>query len=262
MQAVFSRRAFLSVGVAVGASTALSCPSIAQDMPQRHLARAFPSAPKGRTPDTIRDVATTEPVIALTFDDGPHQTLTSQILDILAARQIKASFFVVGNRVAQAPDIVARIAQDGHEIGNHSWSHPRLGVMEDHDILDQIDRTAHAVAAVTGHSPVLMRPPYGDFNARRSQMLRAARDLPTILWSVDPQDWRRPGGMAIAEHMIAHARPGAVILAHDTVSQTLRNLPLALDTLLARGYRFVTVSALIGWPEWTDRRNARGHAFG
>jgi peptidoglycan/xylan/chitin deacetylase (PgdA/CDA1 family) len=88
-------------------------------------------------------------------------------------------------------------------------------------------------------------------------MMRMARNMPTIMWSVDPQDWRRPGGFAIADHIIRHAEPGAVVLAHDTVNDTIRNLPHALDTLLAQGYRFVTVSELIGFPAWMERQGAR-----
>ena len=248
-----SRRGVLCSGLALGVGAFLPGVVFAQS----GRGGDFPRADHGKVLDQIRYVATAERVIAMTFDDGPHQILTPQVLDILAARQIKASFFVVGNRVAQMPALVARITQEVHEIGNHSWSHPHMSRMSDHAVLNQIDRTADAVVEATGHRPVLMRPPYGDFTMPQSRMVRMARNMPTIMWSVDPQDWRRPGGSAIADHIISHAAPGAVVLAHDTVNETIRNLPHALDTLLMQGYRFVTVSELIGFPAWTPRRGAR-----
>jgi peptidoglycan/xylan/chitin deacetylase (PgdA/CDA1 family) len=253
-----SRRGVLCGGLALGVGAFLPGAVFAQSGHRGDTRLAdFPVADNGEVLDQIRHVATAERVIAMTFDDGPHQILTPQVLGILAARQIKASFFVVGNRVAQMPALVARIAQEGHEIGNHSWSHPHMSRMPDHAVLNQIDKTADTVVAATGHRPVLIRPPYGDFSLRQSRMMRMARNMPTIMWSVDPQDWRRPGGFAIADHIIRHAEPGAVVLAHDTVNDTIRNLPHALDTLLAQGYRFVTVSELIGFPAWMERQGAR-----
>jgi Predicted xylanase/chitin deacetylase len=150
-----SRRGVLRGGLALGIGTFLPGAVFAQSGHRGD----FPVADNGDVLDQIRHIATAERVIAMTFDDGPHQILTPQVLDILAARQIKASFFVVGNRVAQMPALVARIAQEGHEIGNHSWSHPHMSRMSDHAVLNQIDRTADAVGAATGHRPVLMRPP-------------------------------------------------------------------------------------------------------
>lgn len=254
-----TRRAVIRGGLACAASVCAPAMAWGQNSSRAQVPpRAFPIAPDGALVDRIRHVTTQDPVIAMTFDDGPHHALTPQVLDILAARGVRASFFVVGQRVAQAPGLVARIAREGHEIGNHSWSHPHLARLGDPAVLSEIDKTADAVLAVTGFRPVVMRPPYGDFSTRQSRMIRAVRALPTIMWSVDPQDWRRPGGSVIAERIIADAAPGAVILTHDTVSDTMRNLPHALDSLLGQGYRFVTVSELIGWPAWTGRGAARG----
>lgn len=253
-----SRRGVLCGGLALGVGAFLPGAVFAQSGHRGDMRLGdFPVAGNGEVLDQIRHVATAERVIAMTFDDGPHQILTPQVLDILAARQIKASFFVIGNRVAQMPALVARIAQEGHEIGNHSWSHPHMGQMPDHAVLNQIDRTVDAVVTATGHRPVLMRPPYGDFTMPQSRMVRLARNMPTIMWSVDPQDWRRPGGFAIADHIIRHAAPGSIVLAHDTVNDTIRNLPHALDALLVQGYRFVTISELIGFPASTYRAAAR-----
>ncbi|WP_439140036.1 polysaccharide deacetylase family protein [Roseicyclus sp.] len=258
-----TRRAVLQGAMGFGATALWPRLAFGQDLQRPALRqRPFHVAENGEFVDQIGRIRTNERVLALTFDDGPHAIRTPRVLDILASRRVKASFFVIGNRVVQAPGLVARIAREGHEIGNHSWSHPHMSQMSDSAILDQIDRAALAVAAATGFSPVLMRPPYGEFDLRQSRMVRLARGLPTILWSVDPQDWRRPGGLDISDHIIANADPGAVILSHDIVEETVRNLPRILDVLMAQGYRFVTVSELLGWPLWTEQRMTEATPLG
>jgi peptidoglycan/xylan/chitin deacetylase (PgdA/CDA1 family) len=232
----------LSAGVIL-AAPALARPAVAD--------RARDLAP---TPLVVTRVVTARPLLALTFDDGPHATLTPQLLDILAARGVRATFYVIGNRIAAHREVLARIAADGHEIGNHSWSHPSLSGLSDAAILAQVDRTAMAVQEVVGRPPVTLRPPYGNLTQRQSLMLRAERNLPTVLWSVDPEDWRRPGAPEVASRIIARSHPGAVILSHDIIGGTVAAMPAALDGLLARGYQFVTLSELIGWPRWNTRR--------
>jgi len=202
---------------------------------------------------TVTRVRTATPVVAMTFDDGPHSSLTPQLLDILSARGIRATFYVIGNRVSAHPLLMQRMVAEGHEIGNHTWSHPSLFGYSDAGVLDQLDRTAAAVHDAVGSSPVTMRPPYGHLYGRQRLMVHQARNLPTVLWSVDPQDWRRPGSAAVANHILDRSRPGDVILAHDIHVGTVRAMPAALDGLIARGYRFATVSELVGWPSWDTR---------
>jgi peptidoglycan/xylan/chitin deacetylase (PgdA/CDA1 family) len=238
--APMSRRALLLGGAAGLAAPRLSAPAAAQ-------ATAAP------VPDTITRVRTARPVVALTFDDGPHARLTPPLLDLLAARGVRATFYVIGRRVGRAPGLTRRIAAEGHEIGNHTWSHPSLLGYSDAAVLAQIDRTTRAIRQAVGRPPVTMRPPYGNFHARQRRMLMAARGMPTVLWSVDPQDWHRPGAGVVANRILAASHPGAVILAHDTLAGTVRAMPAVLDGLLARGYSFVTLSELIGWPRWSDR---------
>jgi len=210
-------------------------------------------APAVAMPDTITRVRTARPVVAMTFDDGPHPSLTPQLLDILAARGIRATFYVIGWRVAQSPLLARRIAEEGHEIGNHTWSHPSLTGQSDAAALAQIDRTTQAVHEAVGRPPVTMRPPYGNFSPRQRRMLMEARNMPTVLWSVDPEDWRRPGAPVVAQRIVSQSHPGAVILSHDIIGATVRAMPAALDGLIARGYEFVTLSELIGWPRWNSR---------
>jgi peptidoglycan/xylan/chitin deacetylase (PgdA/CDA1 family) len=127
---------------------------------------------------------------------GRIPTLTPQLLDFLAVNRIRATFYLIGSRVARHPQLAARIAAEGHEIGNHTWSHPSLFGHSDGGVLSQIDRTNEAVYTATGRLPVTMRPPYGNLYPRQRLMLHQARGMPTVLWSVDPEDWRRPGSSA------------------------------------------------------------------
>jgi peptidoglycan/xylan/chitin deacetylase (PgdA/CDA1 family) len=192
----------------------------------------------------------------MTFDDGPHPTLTPQLLDILAARGIHATFFVIGRRVMREPALMRRMVAEGHEIGNHTWSHPSLLNHSDASVLSQIDLTSRAIEDTVGRPPVIMRPPYGNLHPRQRQMVWEARNMPTVLWSVDPEDWRRPGASAVAGRIVSSSHPGAIVLAHDIIASTVRAMPMALDGLSSRGFQFVTVSQLLGWPRW-DRRGVR-----
>ncbi len=205
---------------------------------------------------TVTRIAMEQPLVALTFDDGPHPTLTPQLLDFLKVNNIRATFYLIGSRVARYPQLAARIAAEGHEIGNHTWSHPSLFGYSDAGVLSQIDRGNEAIYNATGRLPVTMRPPYGNFYPRQRLMLHQTRGMPTVLWSVDPEDWRRPGSSVVANRIVSQSHPGAVVLAHDIHGPTIRAMPAAVSGLHSRGFRFVTVSELIGWPRW-DRRRVR-----
>lgn len=243
---LFSRRTFLSAGTA---ALAFSRPDTLWAAPEISLPKDLVS--NGWV--TVTAVKTASPVVAMTFDDGPHPTLTPRLLDLLKARGLRATFYLIGRRVVTWPDIVKRIADEGHEIGNHTWSHPNLAGYSDAYVLSQIDRTSDAIFKITGRPPVTFRPPYGAFSNRQRNMLYKTRKLPTILWSVDPQDWRRPGANVVASRIISHSRPGAIILTHDIQSGTVRAMPHTLDTLTQRGMKFGTMSQMMGWPLWQNR---------
>lgn len=242
----FSRRAFLSAGTA---AIALSRPDTLWAAPDI----GFQDGAVRQDPITVTEVSTASPVVAMTFDDGPHPTLTPMLLDMLKARGLRATFYLIGNRVVTWPDIVKRMADEGHEIGNHSWSHPNLAQRSNASVLREIDRTSEAIFKVTGRPPVTFRPPYGAFTQRQRIMLHAQRKLPTILWSVDPQDWRRPGASVITRRILSHSRPGSIILTHDIQSGTVRAMPQTLDGLTARGMKLGTLSQMVGWPLWQSR---------
>lgn len=206
---------------------------------------------------TITSVSTPSPVVAMTFDDGPHPTHTPRLLDILRERGLRATFYLIGNRVVQYPEITRRIAEEGHEIGNHSWSHPFLNRYSERAVTLEIDQTTNAIFQITGRPPVTFRPPYGAFTRQQRTNLLNVRSMPTILWSVDPQDWRRPGSNVVANRILANTRQGGIILSHDIHRGTIDAMPQTLDGLTARGLHFVTVSQILGWPLWQSRNFRR-----
>lgn len=203
---------------------------------------------------TVTAAPTRSNLVAMTFDDGPHPVLTPKLLDILKARRIRATFYVIGRNVARYPDIVKRMVDEGHEIGNHTWHHPVLSRLGTASVLRELDRTSEAVYQAVGRIPVTMRPPYGALTGSQRAMILKDRDMPTILWSVDPEDWRRPGAQVVASRIVGGARPGAIILSHDIHSPTVSAMPAALDGLLDKGYRFATVSMILGQRDWTTLR--------
>jgi len=246
-----SRRHALASGLGVFAAPFSASPASARSL------IALPDDIAQNDNATITAVRTPSPVVAMTFDDGPHPTQTPRVLDMLRERRLRATFYLIGDRVAAYPNIARRIAEEGHEIGNHSWSHPSLNTLNDASVIVEIDRTTDAIFQVTGRPPVTFRPPYGAFTQRQRTWLHVNRSLPTILWSVDPQDWRRPGASAVANRILQTSHQGAIILSHDIHRGTIDAMPQTLDGLTARGLHFVTVSQIIGWPLWQSRNFRR-----
>ena len=220
---------FLSV-LAAGAQDSNSTPS---------------PAPTPAKPATYAQVRVDQPYIAMTFDDGPSAENTPRLLEMLKQRNIKATFFLIGQNVAANPDLVRRILADGHEIGNHSWTHPQLSKLSDDRVTMEITKTQDAIKDASGFTPTLLRPPYGAITPRQREWVEDRFGLNVILWSVDPFDWKRPGASVITQRILSQARPGAIILSHDIHKQTVDAMPATLDGLIAKGYKFATVSQLI-----------------
>jgi peptidoglycan/xylan/chitin deacetylase (PgdA/CDA1 family) len=185
------------------------------------------------------------PYLALTFDDGPSPTLTPKLLDLLKAKGIKATFFLVGENAAQYPDIVKRIAAEGHEIGNHTWTHAWLTRKSDSIIRDEITRTSALLEQLTGRKPTLIRPPYGATTVLLDRQIKRDFGLQVVLWSVDPLDWKYRNADHVESAILAEARPGSIVLSHDIHATTVAAMPAVIAALSAKGYRFVTVSELI-----------------
>src|SRR5207245_1040860 len=150
---------------------------------------------------TFSSVHVDEPYIALTFDDGPSAKLTPKLLDLLGTHHIKATFFVIGQNVADHPEIVARAAREGHEIGNHSWSHPAFAKMSDEAVRRELQKTDDAIHSATGNRPSLVRPPYGSITARQKKWINEEFGYKIIMWDVDPLDWKRPGPIAVTNRI-------------------------------------------------------------
>ena len=194
-------------------------------------------------------------LVALTFDDGPNDPATSQILDVLAAKDVKATFFVVGENVAVYPDTVRRIVAEGHALGNHSYRHRKRDALLEPGY-GELERAQRAIAAVVGFRPALYRAPNGFHTPWQLRAVRRA-GLVTVHWNVQTKDWERPAPDTIVRRVLDHVRPGAIILLHDgddtrhgsDRTPTVEALPRLIDELRARGYRFVTVPALLGVPD-------------
>lgn len=183
--------------------------------------------------------------IAMTFDDGPHPQNTPRLLDMLSARNIKATFYVVGQSVDLYPQVLRRTVAEGHEIGNHSNTHRLLSKLSDQEIRADLGRCRDAVSRAAGVLPPTMRPPYGGLNERQREMVHAEFGYPIILWSVDPLDWKRPGPSVVSSRILKGASAGGIVLAHDIHAPTVDAMPATLDQLLLRGFQFVTVSQLL-----------------
>jgi peptidoglycan-N-acetylglucosamine deacetylase len=212
---------------------------------EKEAAAKSPAAPK-EPPITFNSVHVDGPYIAMTFDDGPSATLTPKLLDILAAHHIKATFFVLGEMVAEHPEILARAAREGHEIASHSWSHPNLGKMSQEGVRGQLQRTDDVIKNAIGKRPTLFRPPYGSITERQKHWIHDEFGYDIILWDVDPLDWKRPGPAVVRNRILKETRPGSIILSHDIHPGTIEAMPSTFDELQAKGFKFVTVSELIG----------------
>ena len=183
-------------------------------------------------------------VIALTFDDGPGP-YTAHLLDILDQYGAKATFFLIGSKVSGQASVVRSIQARGHQLGNHSWSHPELPKLSVDQIAGEIDRTNEAIRQATGVKPSILRPPYGAVNGVVLEQLRL-RNMSSILWSVDTRDWADRNSEIVCSRAVAGARNGAVILMHDIHPTSVNAVPCILNSLKQQGYSFVTVQNLIG----------------
>ena len=183
-------------------------------------------------------------VIALTFDDGPGP-YTAHLLDVLDQYGAKATFFLIGSKVSSQANVVRSIHARGHQLGNHSWSHPELPKLPVDQIAGEIDRTNDAIKQATGVTPAILRPPYGAVNGVVLEQLRL-RGMSSILWSIDTRDWADRNSDIVCSRAVAGARPGAVILMHDIHQTSVGAVPCILSALKQQGYSFVTVQGLIG----------------
>ncbi|WP_206305907.1 polysaccharide deacetylase family protein [Streptomyces sp. RFCAC02] len=179
--------------------------------------------------------------LALTFDDGPHPAHTPAVLDTLRAHGVRATFFVTGENAEWQPDLLRAVAGDGHLVGNHTWSHARLGDLSRGRARDELARTGDLIEHAVGTAPRLARAPYGAWTATAVRDCRALGMEP-LGWSLDTGDWTRPGTTRIVRALLDGVRPGAIVLAHDgggDRTQTVAALAYCLPRLLDRGWDIV-----------------------
>jgi len=181
--------------------------------------------------------------VALTFDDGPHPRWTPMVLDALALARVKATFFLVGQRAAEHPDLVRRMAAEGHVIGNHGWSHATLPRLGGRRLGEELDRCQEVLGRLTGTAPGLLRPPYG---RRDPRVWRAARrlGLTPVMWSLDSLDWLRRDPLRLRRRL-ERVRSGHIVLMHDgqaDASHTVDALGHLLLALQRRGIPTSTVA--------------------
>ncbi|WP_371667853.1 polysaccharide deacetylase family protein [Streptomyces sp. NBC_00289] len=174
----------------------------------------------------------------LTFDDGPDPRYTPHILDTLAEYDVRASFFVCGEMASYNKDLLARMADEGHVVGNHTWSHPLLTRLRRRQIRTEMERTSDVIEDACGERPVWFRAPYGAWN-RAAFQLGAGLGMEPLAWTVDTLDWTRPGARTIVGRVEKGAAPGVVVLSHDAGgdrSQSVRALRDYLPRLIDSGY--------------------------
>lgn len=178
--------------------------------------------------------------VAITFDDGPHPENTPAILNLLDQYGAKATFFMLGSTADFYPDLIQKVARAGHEVGNHSWNHPQLTLLDDQRIQEEVNRSDQVFEQELGYRPPLMRPPYGDFDERVIQQVHK----PLVLWSIDTLDWQSHNPQAILQIVKDQLHDGAIILMHDIHAETVEATRLVLEYLSSQGYEMVTVSEL------------------
>lgn len=195
-----------------------------------------------------KSVSASDKVAALSFDDGPHKTQTDAVLDVLKKHNIKATFFVIGKNAIENPEVLRRIADEGHEIGNHTYSHSLKKKVSEKVIEEEITKNEETILELCELQTRLLRPPGGRVD---SNLLKIAErlDYKIILWDVDTRDWAHTPADRIVENVLKNTQNGSIILFHDYVfgnSDTAIALDIVITELTKKGFKFVTVGELIG----------------
>ena len=178
--------------------------------------------------------------IAITFDDGPKRGTTDVLLDGLKERNVSATFFLIGIQVSGLEDLVQRMDEEGHQIGNHTFSHVNLNTLDAYKQNEEITMCSQNIRQCVEREQVCVRPPYGEVN----ECLRAWIGAPLILWSVDTNDWTGKTADEIADYIVSEATAGDIILLHDIYENSVQGALMAIDRMQAQGYVFVTVEKM------------------
>lgn len=192
----------------------------------------------------IYEVKTSEKKVAISFDATWGTELTDEILDILQAHNIRTTFFLAGYWVDKHPDYVVKISEAGHEIGNHSYSHPHMNSLSEQGIAYELQKNEHLIQDLTGQRTTLFRPPFGEYN---NQVITVAKELGyhTIQWSVDSLDWKDLTSDQIYQRVMSQIKPGSIVLFHNAAPGTPGAIRRLIPDLKAQGYEIVPVSELL-----------------
>ncbi|MGI6704150.1 MAG: polysaccharide deacetylase family protein [Clostridia bacterium] len=192
----------------------------------------------------IYSVETEEKKIAISFDAAYGDQYTPQILDILDGYNVKTTFFLVGFWIDKYGEVLEEIHRRGHEIGNHSTTHPQMSKLTVEEIKKELETTAEKIKAVTGKDPILFRPPFGDYN---NKVIETAQQLGyySIQWDVDSLDWKEFGVEPVVDRVLKRVNNGSIVLFHNNAKYVADFLPIILDRLIKEGYTIVPVSQLI-----------------
>lgn len=182
-----------------------------------------------------------KPSIAITFDDGPSGRYTGRLLDGLKERNVKASFFLIGENAEESPVLVERIYKEGHLIGNHTYSHVQMTHLSEEAAVREIERTDQVISAITGEHVAYMRPPFGAWQRE----LEVRMEVLPVLWSVDPLDWTTENVDEIVSKVVTEVEEGDIILLHDCYASSVEAALRIVDILQKEGYEFVTVDRLL-----------------
>ena len=193
------------------------------------------------TGDTVKNENSGTKKIALTFDDGPHPYYTEQRWDGFKERDIKATFFVTGEHAELHPDIIKRMQEEGHLIGNHTYNHLQLASNNQEEFKNQIIKTNDIIEEITGEEVQYVRPPYGTWDKK----FEAELNMFPVLWTVDPQDWCSDNAASVAEKVISKAGENDIILMHDYFESSVTAALKAVDELKEAGFTFVTVEEIL-----------------
>ena len=196
---------------------------------------------KNRVENTNSEVSKDIKRIAITFDDGPEGNYTKQLLDGLKERGVKATFFVLGKSIVGNEDLILRMYEEGHLIGNHTYNHVELDKETDENGVKEIERTNEIIKQITGYEPEFIRPPFGAW--RKEQMSQA--DMFPVMWTIDPLDWKYQNTEYVVNHILNNVKDGDIILLHDIFETSVEAALIVIDRLQEQGYEFVTVDELM-----------------
>ncbi len=188
----------------------------------------------------VRNKIREHPKVAITFDDGPSTVYTEILLDGLKERGVRATFFLTGREIQYSKNVVKRMSDEGHIVGNHTYSHIDLKRTDYAKAKEEIEKTNECIKKVTGKTPKYIRPPYGNWDDR----LLEETDMSIVLWSVDPEDWKDQNAEIVARRVIKSTKPGDVILLHDIFKTSVEAALIIVDELQNEGYEFVTIDKI------------------